>query len=63
MNRKYDDDDSPRRHNKAVKHSRNIPGQGMRVINSYYEDDDSYFDDDLEVEDSIHITHTTHTLR
>lgn len=38
-----DDDDENRRKNKSAKHSRNIPGQGMRVINSWseeYDDDD-----------------------
>lgn len=48
---KYDDEDG-RRKGKPAKHSRNIPGQGMRVINNwseeeYDEDDDSYeFDDE-----------------
>lgn len=50
---KFRDDDDDRRikSSKGAKHSRNIPGQGMRVINSwseeeYDEDDDSYYDDD-----------------
>jgi hypothetical protein len=58
---KYFDDENERdshRKNKP-KHSRNKPGQGMRVINSYVEEDDyDPFDDDIGVEDKIYITHT-----
>jgi len=48
---KYDDED--RRKNKPAKHSRNIPGRGMRVINSWSEEEDydEYEDsDDLDYE-------------
>ena len=46
-----DDDDRRKKSSKGAKHSRNIPGEGMRVINSWsadeYDDDDSYeFDDE-----------------
>lgn len=47
---KFRDDEDDRRikSSKGAKHSRNIPGQGMRVINSWSEEeyDDSYLDDD-----------------
>jgi hypothetical protein len=42
---KYDEED--RRKIKPVKHSRNIPGRGMRVINTWSEEEDS---DDLDYE-------------
>lgn len=44
---------------KSSKHARNIPGKGMRVINSWYEEDeDDYFDDDVEASDEVSIVHT-----
>lgn len=46
---KYREDDDNRRKNKSAKHSKNIPGHGMRVINNWSEedyDDESYEDDD-----------------
>ena len=60
--RHREDEDSTRR-GKHPKHSRNMPGRGMRVINSYDEDyyDDEPFDDELEIEDEIFITHTKNT--
>jgi hypothetical protein len=42
---KYDEED--RRKIKPAKHSRNIPGRGMRVINNWSEEIDS---DDLDYE-------------
>ena len=42
---KYDEED--RRKIKPAKHSRNIPGRGMRVINSWSEEENS---DDLDYE-------------
>lgn len=57
-------DDEDRNHKKhKPKHSRNVRGQGMRVINSYDEDyyDDEPFDDEFEIEDEIFITHTKNT--
>jgi hypothetical protein len=46
----YDDDDSnSNKHRKQPKHSMNTKGRGMRVINSYVEedyDDDEDFDDE-----------------
>lgn len=44
----YDDDD--RRKNKPAKHSKNIPGKGMRVINNWSEE---YDDIDLEEDDYL----------
>ena len=61
MNYRFDDDeDRTRRHAGRAKHSRNIPGKGMRVINSWYEEDDDYddFEDDVIVDDQISIVHT-----
>lgn len=43
-NYKYRDDDEDRRKNKSAKHSKNIPGKGMRVINNWSAD---YDEDDL----------------
>ena len=55
--KKYDDEERSHR-NKGAKHSRNIPGQGMRVINGYYDDeDDNYFDDELDILDEVTIEH------
>lgn len=56
--KKYDDEDRSQRSHKGAKHSRNIPGKGMRVINGYYDDeDDDYFDDELGVSDEVVIAH------
>lgn len=45
-----DDDEDNRRKNKSAKHSKNIPGKGMRVINSWSEEDidDDDFDENYE---------------
>lgn len=54
MAHKFDDDDVRHtRKNKPAKHSRNIPGQGMRVLNDWQEDDYDDFDDEVSVYDSI----------
>ena len=53
---RYDDEDRGKKNSRGAKHSRNVPGQGMRVINSWYEEeDDDYFDDNVGVEDEIEI--------
>lgn len=61
----FDDDDRQTYKKHKPKHARNIPGRGMRVINSYdeddYEDDDDLFDDDIGVYDEISITHIKNT--
>ena len=47
LHKREDDDD--RRKNKSAKHSKNIPGQGMRVINTWSEEDEVYdFDENYE---------------
>ena len=60
-----DDDEDSRRKNKSAKHSRNIPGKGMRVINSWSAEDDEF--DDLEDlyhdEDDEYYDNTTFTQR
>ena len=66
-NHKYrDDDEQDRRKNKSAKHSRNIPGKGMRVINSWSEEEydsiELYFDDDVDTEDEYY-DNTTFTQR
>ena len=44
-----DDDDRRRKSSKSAKHSKNIPGQGMRVINNWSEEEDDYdFDENYE---------------
>ena len=40
---KFRDDDDNRKSSKSAKHSKNIPGEGMRVINNWSEDN---FDED-----------------
>ena len=51
-NSKFRDDEDDRRNksSKGAKHSRNIPGQGMRVINNWSEEEeyDEYNDSDDE---------------
>ena len=51
----YDEEDRGRKNSRGAKHSRNIPGKGMRVINTWYEEDDDLFDDDVGVEDEVEI--------
>jgi hypothetical protein len=48
-----DEEDRHRRKSKSPKHSRNIPGKGMRVINSWSEEDniELEFEDDVETKD------------
>lgn len=61
---KYRDDEDDRRKNKSAKHSRNIPGEGMRVINKWSEDEIededewSEFDDDSYDEYNAYISQT-----
>jgi hypothetical protein len=46
---KFRDDDEDRRKNRSAKHSKNIPGKGMRVINNWSaEEDDDDFDNNYE---------------
>jgi hypothetical protein len=67
-NYKYRDDDEDRRKNKSAKHSKNIPGKGMRVINNWsadYEDEDLYEDEEYlpEYDDDEYYANTTLTQR
>lgn len=50
-----DEDDRRRKSSKGAKHSKNIPGQGMRVINNWSEEDydDESYDDFDEYYDNI----------
>lgn len=49
-----DDDDRTKKNSRGVKHSRNIPGKGIRVINSMYDDDEDFYED-VEIGDEIDI--------
>lgn len=58
---KYRDDEDDRRikSSRGAKHSRNIPGKGMRVINSWSEEDYRNYDsDDLDYEYDADTTQT-----
>lgn len=55
-------DDEERKVGKRPKHASNRKGQGMRVLNTFDEDDyEDPFDDGLDIDDEIFITHTKHT--
>jgi hypothetical protein len=41
-----DDDDHRGKSSKGAKHSKNIPGEGMRVINNWSEEEDDDWDDE-----------------
>jgi hypothetical protein len=61
-NKRDDEWESPSRSKgKYTKHSRNIPGKGMRIINNMSEDD--YEDDESEYEDNDKYEDTTLTQR
>jgi|LakMenE01Jun11ns_1017448.scaffolds.fasta_scaffold7675136_2 hypothetical protein len=49
---KYREDDDSRRKNKSAKHSKNIPGHGMRVINNWSEE--NYDEESYETEDEYY---------
>ena len=55
-----DDDDRRNKSSKGAKHSRNVPGQGMRVINNWSDDD--YDDESYEFEDEYY-DNTSQTQR
>jgi hypothetical protein len=59
---KFRDDDDERRGkvSKGAKHSRNIPGKGMRVINNWLEEEYEEYDDsdDLDYEYDANNTQT-----
>lgn len=67
---KFREDDEDRRKNKSAKHSKNIPGKGMRVINNWSEeeyddyDDMMYHVDDVAYDESDeYYANTTQTQR
>lgn len=55
--RDSEEDDRNKKNSKNVKHSRNIPGKGMRVINSWYDEDEDFFEDEIQTGDSVDIMH------
>lgn len=57
-----DDDDRRKKSSKGAKHSRNIPGEGMRVINSWSEEDYDDYDDSYEFDDEYY-DNTSQTQR
>lgn len=57
----FGDDDDRNKKSRAAKHSRNIPGKGMKIVNVWYEEDDNEddaFEDTLLIEDEVQIQHT-----
>ena len=46
-----DDEEDRRRSSKSAKHSKNIPGEGMRVINNWSAEDYDDYDDFDEYDD------------
>ena len=67
LSHRYDDDQSSGRSGKHAKHSNNRKSGGMKTLNSYveedydFEDDGNPFEDDIEIQDEIHIQHTSNT--
>lgn len=61
--RESDEWDKPKSNKgKHSKHARNVPGRGMRIINSMSEDDYDDFESDYEYEDQ-YTDNTSLTLR
>ena len=53
--REFDELDRPQKiKGKALKHSRNTPGKGMRVINNWSEEDYDEYDDSYETDDEYY---------
>ena len=53
--REFDELDRPQKiKGKSLKHSRNIPGKGMRVINNWSEEDYDEYDDSYETDDEYY---------
>ena len=55
-----DEEDDRRRSSKGAKHSKNVPGKGMRVINNWSEEDEY---DEYEDFDDEYDAYTTQTQR
>jgi hypothetical protein len=53
--RGYDEDDRGSRRGKHHGHSNGRKSGGMRVINGPLDDEDDYFDDDVQINDQIYI--------
>lgn len=55
--RKYELEEEPQSiHRKKLKHSRNRPGEGMRILNKNVLDEDDYYlelDDDVDSDDDF----------
>jgi hypothetical protein len=51
----HDDEDGRRKKSSKAKHSRNIPGEGMRVINNWSEEEgyDTDFDDEYDANTTL----------
>lgn len=54
----FDDEEDRRKIQKRVKHSRNLPGKGMRVINSWSEEFQEEDDDELDYEYDAYTSQT-----
>ena len=58
---RYDEEKTSGRSGKHSKHSNNRKSGGMKTLNSYVEEDydfdDDVFDDEIELNDEIHIQH------
>lgn len=59
---RFDDEVTSGRSGKHNKHSNGRKTQGMRTLNSYVEEDDDPFEDDIEIGDEIFIQHNKDTL-
>jgi hypothetical protein len=58
---KYREDEDSRRKNKSAKHSKNIPGHGMRVINNWSEEIDDDDNKSFEIDEDEYYDNTTFT--
>lgn len=54
----FDDEEDRRKIQKRVKHSRNLPGKGMRIINSWSEESEEDDYDELDYEYDAHTSQT-----
>ena len=50
---KYDDDQSVKKNKKHPAHTSGRKSGGMRIINDIYDENDDYFDDDVNIMDDI----------
>lgn len=56
----FDDEDygPKKKKSRPLKHSRNLPGQGMRVINNFSEDEDFFGDYDYDNHSEVQHMHS-----